>query len=148
MAVDLAFDEQQQQMQPTPMTSSPNAVRRPSSATSRPGKSAIYRTFGRRWPNGAGWVTPSRPPTAVGVGPILDLYPLYEEMGRFLVPSPHLDTVALSGDLIARVGTEAQKQRVLPAIAAGGALVSVATLEPAGGFGPGATVASADRRGR
>ncbi len=33
-----------------------------------------------------------------GGGSFLDLYPLYEEMGRFLVPSPHLDTVAIAGD--------------------------------------------------
>src|SRR4051812_49998215 len=32
-----------------------------------------------------------------GGGGFLDLYPIYEEMGRFLVPSPHLDTVAVAG---------------------------------------------------
>ncbi len=77
----------------------------------------------------------------------LDLYPLYEEMGRFLVPSPHLDTVALAGDVILEAGTEAQEQQVLPAIAAGRCLVSVATLEPSGGFGPAGMAATADRRG-
>jgi alkylation response protein AidB-like acyl-CoA dehydrogenase len=77
-------------------------------------------------------------------GRFLDLYLLYEEMGRFLVPSPHLDTVALSGDLLLRVGTEAQKAQVLPAIASGRVVVSAATLEPSGTFGPSglSTVAS------
>ena len=35
-----------------------------------------------------------------GGGSFLDLYPIYEEMGRFLVPSPHLDTVVVGGDVL------------------------------------------------
>ena len=47
-------------------------------------------------------------------GRFLDLYPLYEEMGRFLVPSPHLDTVAVAADAIVSSGTDAQQAALLP----------------------------------
>jgi alkylation response protein AidB-like acyl-CoA dehydrogenase len=83
---------------------------------------ALWREMAER-----GWLGWSR---------VLDLYPLYEEMGRFLVPSPHLDTVALSGDLLNSAGTDAQKNQFLPGIAEGRIVVSAATLEPSGTFGP------------
>lgn len=147
MAVDLAFDEQQQQIQIDAhdffAERCPTSVVRDVEAGEVGYLPDLWQEMAER-----GWLGHTFPAAYGGRGgSYLDLYPLYEEMGRFLVPSPHLDTVALSGDLIARVGTEAQQQRVLPAVAAGGALVSVAALEPAGGFGPRATVASADRRG-
>jgi alkylation response protein AidB-like acyl-CoA dehydrogenase len=78
-----------------------------------------------------------------GEGSFIDLYVIYEEMGRALVPSPHLDTVALAGDLIMRVGTEEQKQKFLPDIAAGRCVISVATIEPSGVFDPSGIAMSA-----
>jgi alkylation response protein AidB-like acyl-CoA dehydrogenase len=81
-----------------------------------------------------------------GDGRFLDLLPLYEEMGRFLVPSPHLDTVAVAADVIVNAGSEDQKKRVLPAVAAGRCLISVATLEPSGVFDSTGIIARSERQ--
>jgi len=88
-------------------------------------------------------------PTAYGgsEGGFLDLYALYEEMGRFLVPSPHLDTVVIAGDVLARGGGGAQGEEVLRAIVQGECIVSLAILEASGGFGPSAITMAASRRG-
>jgi alkylation response protein AidB-like acyl-CoA dehydrogenase len=84
-----------------------------------------------------GWLGITCPAEYGGAGGgLLDLYPLYEEMGRFLVPSPHLDTVAVCGETILAAGTEAQRRRLLPAVAAGDCILSLAFLEPSGVWGP------------
>lgn len=94
-----------------------------------------------------GWVGLAFPAGYGGSdGRFLDLLPLYEEMGRFLVPSPHLDTVGVAADVILSAGSEAQKQRVLPAIAAGRCLISVATIEPTGVFEPTGIMASSEQQ--
>jgi alkylation response protein AidB-like acyl-CoA dehydrogenase len=82
-----------------------------------------------------------------GGGRFLDLYPLYEEMGRFLVPSPHLDTVAIAGDVVLRAGTDAQRDTLLPAVAKGDCIIGTAILEEDGCFGHEAITCSAERRG-
>jgi alkylation response protein AidB-like acyl-CoA dehydrogenase len=61
---------------------------------------------------------------------------VYEELGRALAPSPHFVSAVLSAGVIARAGTEAQKQQWLPRIASGEAIVTPAWLEPRGGYGP------------
>jgi alkylation response protein AidB-like acyl-CoA dehydrogenase len=61
---------------------------------------------------------------------------VYEELGRALAPSPHFVSAVLSAGVLARAGTEAQKQEWLPQIASGEAIVTPAWLEPRGGFGP------------
>src|SRR5438270_5127451 len=77
-----------------------------------------------------GWLGISFPEVyGGGGGRFLDLYPIYEEMGRFLVPSPHLDTVVVAGDVVLVAGTDAQRQTLLPAIANGTSIVSPAMLE-------------------
>jgi alkylation response protein AidB-like acyl-CoA dehydrogenase len=80
-------------------------------------------------------------------GTILDLYPLYEEMGRALVPVPHLDTVVLAGSIIAQAGTSEQKSAILPRIAAGELVVSLAMLEQAGIYTPDGITSTARRKG-
>ena len=82
-----------------------------------------------------------------GGGRFLDLYPIYEEMGRFLVPSPHLDTVAVAGEIVLAAGTEDQRQALLPEIAHGNCIISPAILEGDGSFGSDAITCSAERRG-
>jgi alkylation response protein AidB-like acyl-CoA dehydrogenase len=97
---------------------------------------------------GLGWLGITFPQVyGGGSGSFLDLYPIYEEMGRFLVPSPHLDTVAVAGDIILSAGSDAQREALLPAIARGDRVVSVAILERDGSFGPRAIACSARRRG-
>ncbi len=82
-----------------------------------------------------------------GGGRFLDLYPLYEEMGRFLVPSPHVDTVGVAADVLLSVGTDAHRASLLPKIAAGELLVIPAVLEADGALAADAISGAASRRG-
>ncbi len=61
---------------------------------------------------------------------------LYEEFGRVLAPTPHLGSAILSGGAIVEAGTDVQKDRWLPRIASGEAILAPAWLEPRGGFDP------------
>jgi alkylation response protein AidB-like acyl-CoA dehydrogenase len=61
---------------------------------------------------------------------------LYEEFGRSLAPSPHFVSAVLSGGALARAGSEELKQRWLPRVVTGEAVLTPAWLEPEGGFGP------------
>jgi alkylation response protein AidB-like acyl-CoA dehydrogenase len=107
-----------------------------------------YSPDGWREMAGLGWLAITFPEEYGGTGGgLLDLYPIYEEMGRFLVPSPHLDTVAVAGEVIARTGTDTQRQAVLPSIASGACIVSLAIVERDGSFGPGAISCAGRRHG-
>ena len=69
-------------------------------------------------------------------GGLLDLFGIYQEMGRSLFPSPHLPSVIVAGETILRAGSEEQRQRVLPALAKGELLVAPALMEPSAEYGP------------
>jgi 3-oxocholest-4-en-26-oyl-CoA dehydrogenase beta subunit len=95
-----------------------------------------------------GWLGITFPEAYGGSGGgVLDLYGLHIEMGRFLVPSPFLDTVVVAGELLLAAGSEEQRQQVLTGIADGTSIVSLALIEPNGGFGPGSVTMPATRRG-
>ncbi|WP_280385802.1 acyl-CoA dehydrogenase family protein [Nocardia wallacei] len=64
-----------------------------------------------------------------GAGPVETMV-VMEEIGRRLAPEPLLDAVLLPGGLIARLGSPAQRQRVLPEVAAGTKLLALAHDEP------------------
>jgi alkylation response protein AidB-like acyl-CoA dehydrogenase len=66
----------------------------------------------------------------------LDAAIVYEELGRALAPSPHFVSAVMAAGAIERAGTEEQKRTWLPRIASGDTIVSIAWLEPHGGFGP------------
>jgi len=55
-----------------------------------------------------------------------------EEMGRVVLPGPFLSTVVYGGVTLLEAGSEAQKKKLLPKIASGEAIVTLATLEPSG----------------
>jgi alkylation response protein AidB-like acyl-CoA dehydrogenase len=63
-------------------------------------------------------------------GDFLDLLVLLEEMGRALLPDPFFATVVLGGLPILEIGSEAQKQRLLPKIANGKLNITMALAEP------------------
>ncbi|MBF6327220.1 acyl-CoA dehydrogenase family protein [Nocardia transvalensis] len=65
----------------------------------------------------------------VGAGPVETMV-VMEEIGRRLAPEPLLDAVLLPGGLVARAGTEQQRQRVLPEVVAGTKLLAFAHSEP------------------
>jgi alkylation response protein AidB-like acyl-CoA dehydrogenase len=60
----------------------------------------------------------------------LELGSALEESGRVLFPSPILSTVCLAANAILNAGSEAQKRALLPGIAAGDTLATLALLEP------------------
>ena len=73
-------------------------------------------------------------------GHLLDLVALYREMGRTLVPSPHLGTAVIAADVLAREGA---RRDLLAALMAGSAIVTPAILEPDAIWGPeGVTLAA------
>jgi alkylation response protein AidB-like acyl-CoA dehydrogenase len=60
----------------------------------------------------------------------LELGILLEEAGRLLFPSPVFSTVCLAANAILNAGSEAQKRALLPGIACGETLATLAWLEP------------------
>ena len=61
---------------------------------------------------------------------------VYEEFGRSLAPSPHFVSSVLSGGVLARAGSQDQKEEWLPRLVTGEAVWTPAWLEPENGFGP------------
>jgi alkylation response protein AidB-like acyl-CoA dehydrogenase len=59
-----------------------------------------------------------------------DLIVLLEELGRAVVPGPFISTVVLGTMPILEAGTEEQKQKFLPKIAAGQLIMTLALTEP------------------
>jgi len=72
---------------------------------------------------------------------------LCEEMGRALLPGPFIPTVLLAGLPILEAGTEEQKQELLPRIASGDIICTLAALEEDGDFWPQAVQVKATERG-
>jgi alkylation response protein AidB-like acyl-CoA dehydrogenase len=64
----------------------------------------------------------------------LELGIVQEEMGRVLFPSPFFSTVCLAANAIQNAGDEAQQQALLPGIAAGETLATLALSEDSGRF--------------
>jgi hypothetical protein len=73
----------------------------------------------------------------------LELCVIAEEMGRALAPVPFASTVYLAAEVLLLAGSEAQKQRWLPAIASGEAIGTLALFEGAGNPSPRAIKLSA-----
>jgi alkylation response protein AidB-like acyl-CoA dehydrogenase len=62
-------------------------------------------------------------------GSAVDMMIVMEAIGEGLVLEPYLATVGLGGQFVARGGTEAQKQHILPAVAEGKAKLTLAQTE-------------------
>ena len=94
---------------------------------------------------GLGWpaLTIAESHGGVGLG-MLELAILAEELGRVIAPGPLLATVSQFVPVVREVGTPAQQERFLGAVAAGELTGSLAIAEATGSFDPGdveATVA-------
>ncbi len=84
-----------------------------------------------------GWMGLAFPEKYGGTGgSFLDLAVLLEEIGRACLPSPFFATVVLAGMIILETGNETQKQELLPKIADGKLIVTLAQIEPGGGYCP------------
>ncbi|HYC05013.1 MAG TPA: acyl-CoA dehydrogenase family protein [Azospirillaceae bacterium] len=72
---------------------------------------------------------------------------LAEQFGRGLVVEPFLASCVMAGDLIAKLGSPAQKERLLPALMDGSLIATVAATEAQSRFDLGAVATTAERRG-
>ncbi len=70
-------------------------------------------------------------------GSFLDLVVLLEEMGRACFPGPFFSTV-ISGLLILDVGSEEQKEKLLPKLISGDLKIALALTEPSNSYEPSA----------
>ncbi|OPY82892.1 MAG: Acyl-CoA dehydrogenase [Smithella sp. PtaU1.Bin162] len=79
-----------------------------------------------------GWMGIMFPEKYGGIGgSFLDLVVLLEEMGYAALPGPFFSTVILGGIAILEAGTDKQKDDLLPRIAEGKCLLTMALIEPA-----------------
>ena len=79
-----------------------------------------------------GWTGLGIPEAQGGAGGFLDLVVVLEEAGRALLPGPFFSTVGLFVPALVEAGSEAQRAAVLPGVAAGTTLGTVAVTEPSG----------------
>jgi alkylation response protein AidB-like acyl-CoA dehydrogenase len=80
-----------------------------------------------------GWMGIAIPEAYGGQGmTYVDLAVLVEEMGRALVPGPFFATVCLAAPVIADLGSDEQKQALLPSIASGEKNATLAFTEASG----------------
>ena len=76
------------------------------------------------------WTALTIPEAYGGLGmSYLDLHPLMEEMGRALLCSPFFSTICLGANALLLGGSEEQKERYLPRIAAGETTATLAVAE-------------------
>lgn len=66
----------------------------------------------------------------------INLAPIYEELGRVLVPGIFMETISFVVPLLKKYGTEKQKKTYLTSIATGEKMFSIAILEPNRDFSP------------
>jgi alkylation response protein AidB-like acyl-CoA dehydrogenase len=84
-----------------------------------------------------GWLGMVLPEACGGMGCCLtDLGVIYEEMGQALMPGVCFSSSVLCGLIISDVGTEAQRLAILPSIAKGERILTLALTEPDYGWGP------------
>ena len=86
----------------------------------------------------AGWAGMLIPEEYEGSGnSFTDLGVLYEVMGYYACPSPHLSSAVLCAHAILEAGDDSQKRDFLPSIASGQRISAFAFTEPEYSWGPG-----------
>lgn len=97
---------------------------------------------------GLGWMGLAFPEEYGGSGmSFLDLSVLLGEMGRACLPAPFFATVILGGLAILDAGSEEQKQKYLPRIANGKAILTLALTEASAGYDAGSIAVKAAKDG-
>ncbi|MEW6034570.1 MAG: acyl-CoA dehydrogenase family protein [Chloroflexota bacterium] len=82
-----------------------------------------------------------------GAGTFLDLAILLEEMGRACLPGPFFSTVVLGALTLVDAGSEEQKRKLLPQVAAGKAILTLALTEPSATWNAGGVTLKAVHEG-
>ena len=94
-----------------------------------------------------GWLGMILPEAYGGMGSSLtDLAVIYEEMGQALLPGPHFTSAVLCGSIVLEMGTDEQKQQLLPAIGQGEKILTLALTELDYGWEPECIHLSAARK--
>jgi alkylation response protein AidB-like acyl-CoA dehydrogenase len=95
-----------------------------------------------------GWLGLIVPEEYGGVGgSLMDLAVLFEEVGRAVLPGPLFSTVVLGALPVLEAGAEEQKRQLLPRIARGETILTMALTEPEADYRPGWYRTRAVRRG-
>jgi alkylation response protein AidB-like acyl-CoA dehydrogenase len=81
-------------------------------------------------------------------GSMLDVILLVEEMGRAALPSPFVTSAVVATSLLVAAGSAAQRERLLPALAVGERIVTLALVEEGGSFDPTALTLRCEAPGR
>ncbi len=95
--------------------------RRASAKSEQGFRPEVWKTFAE-----LGWLGLGLPEDVGGFGGAKDVAILSESLGRGLVNEPFLASVVLGGGTLARAGTSAQQQDVLPSLVAGETLMAFA----------------------
>ncbi len=96
---------------------------------------------------GLGWIgLPFPEEYGGGGGSFLDLTVLLEEMGYNILPGPFFSTMVLGGLPILAAGNEERKKELLPSIANGEAILTLALTEPSVRYDAAAVRTTADAR--
>ena len=82
-----------------------------------------------------------------GDGTLTDAAVLFEELGRGPMPGPFFSSGVLGALTVLEAGTEEQKRRILPGVANGNTILTLALTEPNAGFGPRGVSLAATRQG-
>ncbi|HZR83280.1 MAG TPA: acyl-CoA dehydrogenase family protein [Candidatus Binatia bacterium] len=77
----------------------------------------------------------------------VDLVVVLEEMGRVVLPGPFLSTVVYAGVTLLEAGSDEQKKKLLPKIATGELVATLALLEPSGRWDADGIAATATAEG-
>jgi len=95
-----------------------------------------------------GWMSLLVPEEYDGYGgTFLDLVVLLSEMGYFCLPGPFFSTVVLGGLTVQEAGSEAHKQAILPGLAAGDRILTLAWTEADANFLPESIRLTAELKG-
>lgn len=131
--MDLSFNEEQQALRDSArsfLAENSSSVRvRKAMETDLGYDADLWRRIGAE----LGWSAVVIPEEygGLGLGPI-ELVALMEEMGAALLCSPFFSSVCLAGGTLLAGGTDEQKGEILPGIASGETIATVAFTEPSG----------------
>lgn len=82
----------------------------------------------------------------MGMG-FFDLVVVFEEIGRNILPSPYFATAVLGSPPIVEAGSEELKKEILPRVATGEAILTMALTEPSAGYTADCVELKAEDRG-
>lgn len=127
---DLVLTEEQQLLQSTAADFARQSLPVSRLRALREGGDGFSRDLWREM-GSLGWPGMLLPEEYGGLGlGYADAVVVIEELGKVLAPEPFLSTVLLAGNAILLGGTAAQKQELLPRVAAGEAVLALAHHEP------------------